>query len=119
MSSALPIELALAWTIFFGSVSTHQRHASNFHGASQGIAAALKLSTVLGALVGFTLLLYYFTRVSWYWPIILFAVGSIAGGLLFGLLDKVTPQPTLSLLSFFIWPAAAIWTFVILRGNPW
>jgi len=116
MSSSLPLPLVVAWIVFFGSVSTHQRHAANFRGASQGFSAALKASTVLGTVAGLGLLVFYFTQVSWYWPLALFAIGSIVGGLVFGFLDSKVGQPAMSVLAFVGWPAAAIWAAIIIRS---
>ncbi len=116
MPSSLPLELIAAWVLFFGSVSTHQRHASNFRGASQGFATALRASALIGTLVGLALLVYYFFQVNWYWPIVLFAVGSILGGIVFGLLDAKIAQPAMSLLAFLCWPAGALWALLIIRA---
>ena len=66
MGNSLPISLIAAWVIFFGFVNTHQRHAMNFRGASQGYHHALQASVLLGSLVGLGLLVYYFMQVAWY-----------------------------------------------------
>lgn len=80
MPTSMPFDLILAWVIFFGFVNTHQRHAMHFRGESQGYLFALQASVLLGSLVGLGLLGYYFTQVAWYWPIALFAIGSLVGG---------------------------------------
>lgn len=116
MPSSLPISLLAAWIIFTGSVNTHQRHAANFRGASPDFAATLEGSTVLGTLVGLGLLIYYFSQVSWYWPLVLFAVGIITGGLAFGWLDAKIGQPGMSFLAFVGWPAGALWAFLVIRS---
>lgn len=116
MSSSLPLSLLIAWVVLFGSINTHQRHAANFRGASAGFGLALQASTLLGLLVCLGLLVFYFLQVSWYWPLVLFAVGSILGGLAFGLLDSALGQPTMSILSFIAWPACAYWAYTIIRS---
>lgn len=116
MPSSLPFVLVVAWSLFFGFLSTHQRHASHFRGSSQGFFLALNLSVILGSLVGLGLFIYYFTQVTWYWPIALIIGGSIVGGLLFGALDVLFGALTLSLLAFIGWPSAAAWAFLIVRG---
>ena len=115
MSDSLPLSLIAAWVIFFGFVNTHQRHGTNFHGASQGALLALQASVLLGSVAGLGLLIYYFMQVAWYWPIILFTVGSLAGGLLFGLLDKMIGQLGMSMLGFVGWPVAAAWAYFIIH----
>lgn len=116
MPTSLPLPLIIAWVAFFGFLNTHQRHASNFKGSSQSFHLALNLSVLLGILVGLGLLIYYFLQVSWYWPLILFVVGSIAGGLIFGLLDAALGSLTVSIIAFIGWPAAATWFVFIVRG---
>jgi hypothetical protein len=116
MGNSMPLSLIAAWVVFFGFVNTHQRHAMHFRGASQGYLLALQASVLLGSLVGLGLLGYYFTQVAWYWPIALFAVGSLVGGLLFGVLDVKIGQLGMSMAAFIGWPASAVWAFIIIHG---
>jgi len=116
MDSLLPIPLMISWVLFFGFVNTHQRHAMHFQGASQGYLLVLYVSVILGCLVGLGLLVYYFIQVSWYWPLVLFLVGSLVGGFFFGFLDAKIGLLGMSLVSFIGWPASAIWAFLIIRG---
>ena len=116
MSESMPWTLLLAWVLFFGFLNSQQRHAANFKGASQGALAALHLSLLVGLAVGLGLLVYYFTLVAWYWPIILFVVGSVVAGLAFGLLDAAIGSLSSSMLAFVGWPSAAAWFFLIVRG---
>ena len=116
MGNSIPLSLVAAWVVFFGFVNTHQRHAMHFRGESQGYLLALQASMLLGSLVGLGLLGYYFMQVAWYWPIALFAVGSLVGGLLFGVLDVKIGQLGMSMLAFIGWPASAAWAFFIIHG---
>jgi hypothetical protein len=116
MLVSLPFSLLVAWVVYFGFLNTHQRHAARFRGASQGALELLNLSVIAGSIVGLILLGYYFTQVSWYWPIVLFVAGSIIGGLLFGLFDAWLGQLTMTFIGFLGWPAAAAWVFFIVRG---
>jgi hypothetical protein len=77
---------------------------------------SLNLSVLLGCLVGLGLLIYYFFQVAWYWPAILFIVGSLIGGIAFGLLDATAGAFTVSLLAFIGWPACGVWFFFIARS---
>lgn len=115
MPTSMPLVLVLAWVLLFGCVNTHQRHASRFRGASQSFLMALQASVLLGTLVGFGLLIYYFTQVAWYWPLVLFMAGSLVGGLLFGLLDVSVGALVMSFLAFVGWPAAAVWAYFIIN----
>jgi hypothetical protein len=116
MANSMPLSLIIAWVVFFGFVNTHQRHAMRFRGASQGYLLALQASVLLGSLVGLGLLGYYFMQVAWYWPLVLFMVGSLVGGLLFGFLDGKIGQLGMSMFTFIGWPASAVWAFLIIRG---
>ena len=116
MLSEIPFFLIIAWIVFFGSVNTHQRHDRDFRGASQGYHLALKVSHILGTLVGLGLIIYYFMQVAWYWPFALFAVGILLAGLLFGLLDRIIGALGMSMLAFIAWPVAAVWAFIIIHG---
>ena len=116
MSASLPLSLFLAWCLFFGFLNTHQRHAANFKGASEGFHAALNLSVIVGSIAGLGLLIYYFTQVAWYWPIVLFISASLIAGLIFSVLDLKVGQPAMSLLGFVAWPAGAIWAFFVIKG---
>jgi len=116
MTDSMPISLIIAWIVFFGFVNTHQRHARDFRGASQVYLLALYASVLLGSLVGFGLLSYYFMQVAWYWPIVLFLGGSLVSGVLFGILDNKIGLLGMSLLAFVAWPASAILAFLIIQG---
>jgi hypothetical protein len=116
MANSMPLSLIIAWVVLFGFVNTHQRHAMHFRGESQGYLFALQASVLLGSLVGLGLLGYYFMQVAWYWPIALFAIGSLTGGLLFGVLDVKIGQLGMSMLAFIGWPASAVWAFLIIHG---
>lgn len=116
MVESIPLSLVAAWAVFFGSVNTHQRHAMRFRGASQGFLVGLQTSSLLGTLVGLGLLGYYFMQVAWYWPIALFAIGAMVGGVLFGVLDAKIGQLQMSIAAFIIWPSSAVWAFFIIRG---
>ncbi len=118
MDNSIPIQLIISWILFFGFVNTHQRHARNFRGASQGYLLALCCSVTLGSLAGLGLLVFYFIQAAWYWPLVLFLVGSVVGGSLFGILDGMIGllgKSLMSLASFIGWPASAIWAFLIIR----
>lgn len=116
MANSMPLSLIIAWVVFFGFVNTHQRHAMRFRGASQGYLLALQASVLLGSLVGLGLLGYYFMQVAWYWPLVLFMVGSLVGGLLFWFIDGKIGQLGMSMFAFIGWPASAVWAFLIIRG---
>jgi hypothetical protein len=116
MPASLPFSLAVAWVLFSGFVDTHRRHAASIRaGVLFNHLRALLLSHLLGCIVGVGLLIYYFLHVAWYWPIILAALGSLIGGLLFGLIEVLGGR-LLSLLAFVGWPSMAVWTFMIIRG---
>ena len=116
MSASLPWPLFLAWILFTGFLATHSQHAMSFRGRSQVVLLLLHISTAAGCLVTLGLVIYYFTVVAWYWPIVLFVVGSIVGGILFSILGVVTGQLTMTMLAFLGWPAAAVWVFYIMQG---
>src|SRR5262245_58820317 len=116
MSASMPLLLVFAWTIFFGFLNTHQRHASRFQGASPGYRDALNLSVPIGSLVGLGLLVYYGYQTAWYWPFALFLVGSVLGGILLGVIDGLVGLLWMSLPSFIGWPLAAVWFLSIVRG---
>lgn len=97
MGNSLPLSPLAAWVVFFGFVNTHQRHARHFQGESQGYLFALQASVLLGSLDGLGLLGYYFRLVAWYWPIVLFAIDVLVGGLLFGWLDAKIGQLGMSM----------------------
>lgn len=114
--ASLPITLIIAFTCMFGFVNTHQRHAKNFHGASQTYLLALNISVLLGSLVGLGLLIFYGYVTAWYWPFALFAIASLGGGLLFGLFDNLVGQLGMSMAAFIGWPACAVFTYLVVNG---
>ena len=116
MTTSLPWTLIIAWSGFFGFLNTHQRHATHFKGSSASFHLALNSSALLACLVGLGLLIYYYFQVAWYWPAILFVVGSIIGGVVFGILDAVVGAFNISVLAFIGWPACAVWFFLIARS---
>jgi len=68
---------------------------------------SLYVSLILGGLVGLGLLIYYGLQTAWYWPIALFFIGSLVGGLIFGFLDVSIGLLAMSLASFLGWPISA------------
>ena len=116
MPVSMPLSLLIAWGLFFGFINTHQRHASGFKGESQNYLSALHASVLIGTLVGLGLLIYYFINVAWYFPLVLFFLGSVIGGILFGILDAKINPLILSVSGFIAWPLAAIWGFYIVRN---
>ncbi|MCB2182229.1 MAG: hypothetical protein KQH63_09405 [Desulfobulbaceae bacterium] len=107
MPEFMPLSLVITYIAFFGFLNTHQRHSARFEGASQTYHLALNISLILGVLVGLSLMIYYGYLTVWYWPIVLFLLGSLIGGLLFGLLDVTIGLLIMSLLSFAGWPISA------------
>jgi hypothetical protein len=116
LSASLPFSLLLAWILFFGFLNTHQRHAANFRGGSQGFSLALNISVIVGSLCGLGILGYYFVQAAWYWPLVLFLIGSLCGGLIFGWLDAALGQLRMTVISFIGWPLSAAWCFFLVRG---
>jgi hypothetical protein len=116
MPNAMPISLILAWAVFFGLVNTHQRHARRLLGTSAIYSSAVRFSSVFGSLAGAGLLIYYFMQVAWYWPLLLFVIGSSIGGLFFSWLDKTIGGPGVSFFAFFGWPITAALTFLLIRA---
>lgn len=114
IANSMPLSLIISWSLFFNFINTHQRHADRYQGASQAYFFALQVSFVIGCFVGLGLLIYYFMQVSWYWPLVLFLLGTISG-VLFGFLEVKIGIVGLSLFSFIGWPASAIWTFLIIK----
>ena len=114
MSTSMPWMLLLSWAVFFGFLSIHWRRADRIRGGSRSHLTALKTSAILGALTGIILLSYYATRVAWYWPPILFVLGSLAGGFLFSALDVVIGK-AMSGFAFLGWPAGAVWFAFIVQ----
>src|SRR5262245_58167255 len=118
VSSSMPWLLVLAWVGFFGFLTAHQRHAMRFQGNSELYLLALNISAFVGSLTGFALLGYYFTQVSWYWPIVLLLLGSLITGLLYVWLCVAPGQVVLSIIAFVGWPTFAVWLFFIISDLP-
>lgn len=116
MAPFLPVSLLLVYIAFFGFLNTHQRHAARFEGASQGYLLALQSSVLLGSLTALALLVYYGSQTKWYWPLLLFSVGSLISGLLFAWFDRVIGLLGLSLVSFAGWPIAAFLMYRIVSA---
>lgn len=100
MTEAMPFSLVVVYITFFGFLNTHQRHSARFEGASEIYHLALNISLLLGVIVGICLLIYYGYLTVWYWPIVLFLIGSSIGGLIFALLDVALGMLVMSLISF-------------------
>ena len=116
MPISMPFTLVIAWVLFFGFINTHERHANSFKGESQNYLSALHASVLLGTLVGLGLLIYYFIHVTWYWPFILFFLGGLIGGILFGTLDAKINPLILSVAGFIAWPIAAFCGFYVISN---
>jgi hypothetical protein len=116
MSASMPWSLLIAWILFSLFASTHQRHAENFQGRSKAYHIALKISVILGWLVGLGLFIYYCIYVAWYWPVVLILVILPIAGIPSAILVRYIGGLEMSLVSFAGWPVSAIWVFFIIRG---
>lgn len=114
MSLQISTELLSASILFFGSVNSHQRHASRSVEDSYEFINALKASTVIGATIYMGLLIYYFTKVAWYMPLALFALSALVGGIFFGLLDVLIGPRKMSAISWISWPIGAWWFYQVI-----
>lgn len=112
----MPFLLIVATTILIGFVNTHQRHWKYFNGASKNYELALSISTLLGLMAIFTMLVFYGYQTSWYLPVILFVISSIFAGIFFGILDATVGLLILSPVGFIAWPAAATCMYFIASG---
>jgi hypothetical protein len=115
MSQMLPWILLLSWTVFFGFLNIHIQHSSNFQGSSRKYEVILMFSTLLGCISFFTLLVLYFLKVSWYYPLIIFVSGALLSSFIFILLKRLLGMVTLSIISFVGWPVSAIWFYLTLE----
>ena len=115
MPEAIPLSLFIAYIAFFGFLNTHQRHSARYAGASETYRLALNISLLLGILVGLWLLVYYGSLTAWYWPIVLFLIGSLMGGVIFGLLEIALGMLPLSLAGFIGWPISAYIMYEIFK----
>ncbi|MCZ7652673.1 MAG: hypothetical protein M5U13_16480 [Thermoanaerobaculia bacterium] len=107
----------VAFVLLAGFVSTLKRHA-----ASPDIDSATRRSLMVGGsfgtFFGVALLIFYFIRAPWYWPPLLFFVGSTVAGLGFGLLDRALPPRLLGTVSLLGWPVVAFWAFYVVAYLP-
>jgi hypothetical protein len=115
MDGSVPLSLIISLILFFSFINITQRHAKHFEDRSRYYFLFFNVSAILCSLVGLGLLVYCLIHLSWYWPIVIFVGGSLAGGFLFGSLDVKIGLFTMSLVSFIGWPASAIWAFIIIR----
>jgi hypothetical protein len=118
MNASLPFELVIAWAFFVGGVNSHQRHMTHFRGSSRAFGFALTISTLLGVITGLGLLIFYFSKVEWYWPLALLAASALIGATIFGILDGWLGSLQVSLVSFICWPLCAVWIYYILKALP-
>lgn len=116
MPALMPFTLFVSWTLFIGCVSSHQRHAADFGGASAVFHLVLLLSTMAGFATGLGLLIYYCTQSTWYWPLLLFLGSSIAAGLIFALLDALLGRLLVIMVSFICWPICAYWSYCVIAS---
>lgn len=95
------------YVLHTGLIDSQIRAANRFRGASEMYQSLLIISAGLGVLTGLFLLIYLGYRDHWYSPLIIIAAGTIAAGLIFGLLDRVFERVFLALTAFVVWPLAA------------
>ncbi len=112
MLDHMPWSLVLAFTGFMGFANTHQRHARNFNGSSKKVLLALHVSTLLATIFCIGFLVYYGFASKWYLPLVLLAMSSVLGGVLFAVLDRSLGLLAMTMTSFVAWPACA-WLAVL------
>ena len=111
MSDPISIQIILSSGLLWGSVINHQRQLKDFRGSSQSYLNALLFSTVMGTIIFLCLLIFYFTKVNWYYPFILFLIDTLLAITLFTLFDLIIGVFPMSLISWITWPIGAIWFY--------
>lgn len=114
---------ALSWPsigfyCLFGIFLFYQQlHIKNFHGASQGFALALNISSFLGILIGLAYLIYYGWHIVWWAPIVIVVIGIVAALLSF-LVERIVGSLVLSMSAFVGWPICAYFMFNYVPNGP-
>lgn len=121
MPAQLPVDLVVAWVLFFLSGVGQFHHEqvirqSGFVGT--GLLRAVEISQLLWLVAGAAILIYYFVVARWYWPLALAVGGSMLGALFAGLLFGVVGERKISILGFIVWPLAAAYAIVTIHGLP-
>ena len=120
MPTSLPLSLFCTWALLFCFVLAHEYHlrgikAFKYESSSQFIKS-VEMSSLLGFYCMTGVLIYYLFSVSWYWVIVLGVFGTLAGGLLMGVISGILGEENLSKRAFIGWPLCAIWAISIIHG---
>ena len=101
----------LFYCLFSTFVYYHQAHLRNFHGASKLFKLILTIFAYSGMIVGFTFLIYYGIKVTWWAPFVMFFI-SVIFMFVSGLFEKlIIGALGMSLLGFIVWPVCAYLMF--------
>jgi len=132
MPNELSLDLLISWAIFYGFFNIHIKHQTSSYKISEKLDLALMISILLALTTSFGLLIFYFIKVSWYWPFVLFMFGGSLGVILTKVFlgicnalqqliitngseyDTSIGYVILIFTSFIIWPLSAYWFFNIL-----
>jgi hypothetical protein len=115
----ISIPLILWSVLFFGFVNTHGRQIKSFRGRSRTFLIFLNIYFIVSYVFGLSFLIYYGYVSKWYLPIILFAVVSTIGGVLFAVLDRMFGELALSFVGVAGIPVSGYFMVASLPEMKW
>ncbi len=115
MSEFLPWNLLVAFGCMNGAIFTVQYTVRRWTAFDAPLnPLPLQISSGLATLASIGTLVHYFAMTPWYWVIVLFLAGSIAGAIFHALVVLLLGSPAGTLLMSVGWVPLAIWTNVLI-----
>jgi len=119
MFEYLPVTLIVCWMLFTGALHSNRAHIKKYYldyNRTDGLHIFLVWFTTLGSITGTILFIILFTKVPWFYPIILIIVSFIFGAVFYGLLDSLFGRMSISFLSILIWPVTQFIAYRIIMA---
>jgi hypothetical protein len=115
MPTSLPLQLLFGWVMFLACVTAQaayeRRILANHVEESARMLKAIQISNGLALLVGFAVLVFYFLKVAWFWPLVLVIGGAMAGNVVRHLFSWGMGERRFCKHAF-AWPIFALWAAI-------
>lgn len=121
MPTSLSLQLLFGWIMFLGCVTAQaayeRRILASHVDESARILKAIQISNGLALLIGLAVLVFYFLKVAWFWPIVLLIGGAVAGNVVRRLFSWGMGERRFCKYAF-AWPIFALWAAIQIWELP-
>jgi hypothetical protein len=109
------IQFLICWLIVACSVQVHYAYIQDFRRESGRTPTLPFVSSLISTIASFSLIVYFWISAAWFWAILVFVVGLLAG-LALGIGYTLIGRGLALLLAMAAWPPAAVGAFFAIKA---